>query len=118
MPSQPDPTLESYHQWLERLWAGGVVRSELSGPQGAIAECNTPGPKARGRLNYAEQTADQTNGARGRTLVDQGRFSRLARPSVSPAIAPLARKPSAAESFPIYASRNAVEAPLMILRPS
>ena len=41
------PILGNYHLGLERLWSGGIVRSELSGPQGAIAECNTPGPKAR-----------------------------------------------------------------------
>jgi len=36
---------EAKKAWLERLWSGGVVRSELSGPQGAIAEYNTPGAK-------------------------------------------------------------------------
>jgi len=51
VPGAAIPTLGNYHAWLERLWPGGIVRSELSGPKGAIAECNTPGPKVRCLLN-------------------------------------------------------------------
>ncbi len=37
--------LMSMLQVIGALWARGIMQSELSGPQGAIAARNTPGPK-------------------------------------------------------------------------